>query len=206
MRVSTLLDYLVNSELASLAINDITKETNVTKILSYINRALAEVNKEFLLNQAETIVTLRPSKARYFISDEKLIKIIAAYTSEGKELSLNDENDQENTLFIPEYNAIEYYGVNKATPTTDDFLSIIFLKGFAEVKTDLDTIRINESMVECITSYVGYLAHAALPKNSGNAANTYYQRYLAVIAKTKELNIVPESTYVSTRLDDRGFV
>jgi hypothetical protein len=206
MRVSTLLDYLVNSELASLAIHDISKPTNVAKILSYLNRSLAEVNKEFLLNQEEHIIKLIPNNAKYYINDEKLIKVIAAYNSLGTELSLNDENDQENTVFIPEYNTIEYYGVNNATTLVEDFLSIIYLKGFDTVLTTSDTVRANEAMTECITSYVGYLAHAALPKNSGNAAGSYFQKYLASVVKTKELNIVPESLYVSTKLDDRGFL
>jgi hypothetical protein len=206
MRVSTLLDYLVNSELASLAIHDISKPANVAKILSYLNRSLAEVNKEFLLNQAEHIIKLIPNNAKYYINDEKLIKVIAAYNSLGTELSLNDENDQENTVFIPEYNTIEYYGVNNATTLVEDFLSIIYLKGFDTVLTTSDTVRVNEAMTECITSYVGYLAHAALPKNSGNATGAYFQKYTASVAKTKELNIVPESLYVSTKLDDRGFL
>jgi hypothetical protein len=206
MRVSTLLDYLVNSELASLAINDLTKPTNEAKVLSYLNRSLAEVNKEFLLNQAEYIIHLKPDQAKYYINDEKLIKIIGAYNSVGTELSLNDENDQKNTVYIPEYNVIEYYGVNNATKVIEDFLSIIYLKGLATVTSSLDTIRVNEAMTECITSYVGYLAHAALPKNSGNAAGAYFQKYLASVVKTKELNIVPESLYVSTKLDVRGFI
>ena len=206
MRVSTLLDYLVNSELASLAINDLTKEANTTKVLSYLNRALAEVNKEFLLNQAEHIIELKSDQGRYYINDEKLIKVIAAYNSLGIELSLNDENDQENTVFIPEYNAIEYFGINNATATVEDFLSVIYLRGFETIISAVDTIRVNEAMTECITSYVGYLAHAALPKNSGNAAGSYFQKYTASVAKTKELNIVPESLYVSTKLDDRGFL
>jgi len=67
---------------------------------------LAEVNKEFQLNQAEAIITLQPNKAKYYINDEKLIKVIAAYNSSGTELSLNDEDDQENTVFIPEYNMV----------------------------------------------------------------------------------------------------
>jgi len=206
MRVSTLLDYLVNSELASLAINDLSKEANVTKILSYLNRSLAEVNKEFLLNQAEQVIPLSPGKAKYYINDEKLIKVIAAYNSLGVELSLNDENDQLNTVYIPEYNAIEYFGLNNATNIIEDFLSIIYLRGFSTITSSLDTVRVNEAMTECITSYVGYLAHAALPKNSGNAAGAYFQKYLASVIKTKELNIVPESLYVSTKLDVRGFI
>jgi hypothetical protein len=196
----------VNSELASLAINDLSKEANVVKILSYLNRSLAEVNKEFLLNQAEHIIHLSPDKAKYYINDDKLIKVIAAYNSVGKELSLNDENDQENTVFIPEYNTIEYYGVNNASSILEDFISVIYLRGIDTVTSSLGSVRVNEALTECITSYVGYLAHAALPKNSGNAAGAYFQKYLASVIKTKELNIVPESLYVSTKLDDRGFI
>lgn len=206
MRVKTILEYVVNSELASLAMRDITKPDNLEKVLGYLNRALAEVNKDFLLNQAETIITLKPARIKYFINDEKLLKVLAGYKSNGDELSLNDENDKDNTLFIPEYNAIEYFGENKATDTVDDFLSIIYLRGFDTVKTDLDTIRVNEGMTECIANYIGYLAHASLPKNSGPAASTFFKKYVDSVAKTKELNIIPESTYVATKLDDRGFV
>jgi hypothetical protein len=206
MRVSTLLDYLVNSELASLAINDLTKPTNVAKILSYLNRALAEVNKEFLLNQAELIIDLAPNQTRYYIADEQLIKIIEAYNSLGTELYLNADTDPKNTVFIPEHNIIDYYGVNNATATITDFITVIYLKGFVTITTVNDTIRINEAMTECITSYVGYLAHSALPKNSGNTVNMYFQKYLASVAKTKELNIVPDWIYGSIKLDARGFV
>ena len=101
MRVGTLLDYLVNSELASLAINDLGKEVNLAKVLSYLNRALAEVNKEFLLNQAELIIDLAPNQTRYYIADEQLIKVIEAYNSVGAELYLNADIDPKNTVFIP---------------------------------------------------------------------------------------------------------
>lgn len=206
MLVSVILDYLVNSELASLAINDLTKEANLAKVLSYLNRAMAEVNKEFLLNRAEQIIPLKPARTKYYIEDEKLIKIITAYNSVGIELSLNDGNDAKNTVFIPEQNAIEYYGVNNATLTETDFITVSYLRGFETITSTYDSISVNEAMTECITSYVGYLAHSALPKNSGNAANTYFQKYLAIVAKTLELNIVPDWIYGSVKLDTRGFV
>ena len=206
MRVSTLLDYLVSSELASLAGNDITKEVNLNKMLNYVNRALAEVNTELLLNQVTYPIALVPEQTRYTINDEKLIKIITGYNSLGLELHLNNSEDRDTTLFIPEYNTVEYYGLNKASATVQDFLSVVYLKGFSTIASDMDTININEGMTECIASYVGYLAHSALPKNSGNVANAYFQKYLAIIAKTKELNIVPERLYGSNKLDTRGFV
>lgn len=206
MRVGTLLDYLVNSELASLAVNDLGKEVNLAKVLSYLNRALAEVNKEFLLNQAQLIIDLAPNQTRYYIADEQLIKVIEAYNSVGAELYLNADIDPKNTVFIPEHNIIDYYGVNNTTSTVTDFITVIYLKGFVTIISANDTIRINEAMTECITSYVGYLAHSALPKNSGNAVSTYFQKYLASVAKAKELNIVPDWIYGSTKLDSRGFV
>jgi len=61
-------------------------------------------------------------------------------------------------------------------------------------------------MIECLASYVGYLAHASMPKNAGTSAATYFQKYQAIVAKTKELGIIPETTYVSAKLDNRGFV
>jgi len=206
MRVGTLLDYLVNSELASLAINDLGKEANLTKVLSYLNRALAEVNKEFLLNQAEQIIHLIADQTRYYINDESLLKILKAYNSVGTELPLNAEDDPKNTVFIPEHNVIEYYGVNNATAFVDDFITVSYLKGFATITADSGTIRVNEAMTECIASYVGYLAHSALPKNSGNVANAYFQKYIAIVAKTQELNIVPDWLYGNIKLDTRGFL
>jgi hypothetical protein len=206
MLVSTILDYLVNSELASLAVNDLSKEANVTKILSYLNRSLAEVNKEFLLNRSEQVIPLKPTRTKYYIEDEKLIKIITAYNSVGIELSLNDGNDTKNTVFIPEHNVIEYYGINNATLTVTDFITVSYLRGFETITSVYDTISVNEAMTECITSYVGYLAHSALPKNSGNVSNTYFQKYQAIVAKTLELNIVPDWIYGSFKLDIRGFV
>jgi hypothetical protein len=206
MLVSTILDYLVNSELASLAINDLSKEANVTKILSYLNRSLAEVNKEFLLNRSEQVIPLQPTITKYYIEDEKLIKIITAYNSVGIELSLNDGNDTKNTVFIPEHNVIEYYGINNATLIVTDFITVNYLRGFETITSVYDTISVNEAMTECITSYVGYLAHSALPKNSGNVSNTYFQKYQAIVAKTLELNIVPDWIYGSLKLDIRGFV
>jgi hypothetical protein len=206
MRIQRLLDYLRYSELANLKFNDLETDPVIkTKVFNFIDRALAAVNVEFNINQVEVLLPLKLYRARYFINDAKLIKLIAAYTSEGIELPLNNENIH-NSVFTPSLNIIDYRGDNLSTEDFEDYLSLIYLKGFNDVKGPDDLVNISEGLLECVTNYVGYIAYSSVDMSGDSPAKYYFTRYKDAVATAKANGFNNDDNTDFSRLKSRGFV
>ncbi len=206
MRIQRLLDNLKYSELANLNLGDLDSNTdNRVKVLNYIDRALAVVNTEFDINQVEVIVKLEPVRSRYFIQDAKLVKLIAAYYSNGTELLLNNESEI-NSVFTPSLNTIEYRGPNMASATESDFLSLIYLRGFDDVTLSTNLVDISEGLLECVCNYVGYVAYSAIDMTGDSPAKLYKQRYDDAVIRAKLNGYSVDDNTDYQRLAKRGFV
>ena len=206
MRIQRLLDYLKYSELANLNLSNLdSDEENKLKVFSYIDRAVAAVNLEFNINQVEVIINLKPTRTKYFLNDQKLVKLIAAYYSDGTELSLNNEfTDQ--SVFTPALNIIEYRGTNVSSDTVDDYLSLIWLKGFDNITGSGGLINISEGLLECIASYVGFLAYSTVDKSNDSPSTGYYARYQSAVLSAKANGLNNDDNLYFDKFTDRGFV
>lgn len=206
MRIQRLLDYLRYSELANLKFHDLESDPDTKiKVFNFINRALAVVNVEFNINQVEVILPLKMTRSRYFINDAKLIKLIAAYSSDGTELSLNNENLY-NSVFTPSLNIIDYRGDNLTTEDFEDYLSLIYLKGFDDIQTENDLVNISEGLLECVTNYVGYIAYSSVDMSGDSPAKYYFTRYKDAVATAKANGFNNDENTDFARLTNRGFV
>jgi hypothetical protein len=207
MRIQRLLDYLKYSELANLKLGEVDGDNseNRARVFNYIDRALAAVNVEFDINQTEHIVNLQPTRSKYYINDAKLIKLIAAYYSDGTELTINNENDEE-SVFTPALNIIEYRGTNVSSTTEEDSLSLIFLKGFDNVTSANDLVAISEGLLECVTNYVAFVAYSSVDMSGDSPAKFFLSRYKDAVqtAKNNGFNIDENTDF--DRLSNRGFV
>jgi hypothetical protein len=206
MRIQRLLDYLRYSELANLNFSNLeTDPDNKIRVFNFIDRALAVINVEFNINQVEVILNLKMTRSRYFINDAKLIKLIAAYYSDGTELSLNNENLY-NSVFTPSLNIIDYRGDNLTTKDFEDYLSLIYLKGFDDVQTENDLINISEGLLECVANYVGYIAYSSVDMSGDSPAKYYFTRYKDAVATAKANGFNNDENTDFARLTNRGFV
>lgn len=206
MRLQRLLDSLKYSELSNLNLGDLdSNEENRIKVFNYIDRALAVVNVEFDINQTEVIIRLEQAKSKYFIQDAKLVKLIAAYYSDGTELLLNNETTV-NSVFTPSLNVIEYRGPNKASDTETDFLSLICLKGFDDITARTNLIDISEGLLECVCNYVGYVAYSSVDMTGDSPAKYYKARYDASVVTAKLNGCSMDDNTDYNRLSRRGFV
>ncbi len=208
MRIQRLLDYLKYSELANLNLGEVDgaeNEANRLRVFNYIDRALATVNVEFNINQSEQLMFLQATRAKYYINDAKLIKLIAAYYSDGTELTINNENDQQ-SVFTPSLNVIEYRGNNLASSNVQDYLSLIFLKGFDNISSVNDLVAISEGLLECIANYVGYIAYSSVDMSGDSPAKYYYARYKEALVNAKNNGFNNDENTDFDRLTARGFV
>jgi|LWDU01.1.fsa_nt_gi hypothetical protein len=194
MKVIDVLNALKHGELSNSHLSEalLDPTTDRSQVFNYINRAIVDINNEFNLNESEVFLTLQENVAKYSISAAKVIKIIGVFRSDGVELSLNGAADPLMSVYIPSFNNIEYYGLNKASATTTDFLSIIYLKEFDKVVTDLDDISLPTTFLECITSYVGYLAQHSLGIADNTVATGFKVTYLESISKVRRLGLIPD--------------
>lgn len=206
MRIQRLLDNLKYSELANLKLGEVdTSEENRLRVFNYIDRALAAINTEFDINQVEVLVNLEPTRCKYFIQDSKLVKLIAAYYSDGTELTINNENIH-NSVFTPSLNTIEYRGPNLSSDTEIDYLSLIYLKGYDNITLSTDLVDISEGLLECVTNYVGYVAYSSVDMSGDSPAKYYKQRYDESVTKAKLNGFYVDDNIDYDRLKNRGFV
>jgi hypothetical protein len=206
MRIQRLLDYLKYSELANLNLVDLdTNADNRVKVFSYIDRALAAVNVEFGVNQTEIVLPLKPTQCRYYVNDAKLVKLLTAYYSDGTELYINNENT-DLSVFTPALNIIDYRGKNLTTDTYTDYLSLIYLKGFDDVIGTNDIINLSEGLLECVASYVAYIAYSSIDMSGDSPAKSFFGRYKEAVAVAKANGFASDDNTDFSRLADRGFV
>jgi hypothetical protein len=206
MRIQRLLDYLKYSELANLKLNDIdSNEESRTKVFSYIDRALAVVNTEFSINQVEVLVPLKPTQCIYYLNDAKLVRLLVAYYSDGTELYINNETTDK-SIFTPSLNVIEYRGQNLSTGEYQDFLSLIYLKGFDNITSGDNLVAISEGLLECIASYVAYIAYSTVDMSGDSPAKFYYMRYKEALNTAKLNGFAIDDNTNFNRLTDRGFI
>jgi len=209
MRVVDVLEHLKYGEMANTfsAKGLLDPAESKAQAISYINRSLTELNKEFYINQAEYLIDLVENRARYFITSANVLKIVAAYRSDGVELTLNNENTPDVSLFTPDLNTVEYFGINKATSTVEDFISLIYIKNFPKMKEDLDTLPVGDAFLTSLLAYAGYLAQYSVGAGKQNSsANVLLGRYRDSIADLHRLGYNQDTSTSVNRLYSRGFV
>jgi len=206
MRIQRLLDYLRFSELANLNLQDVdSNPESAAKVFNYIDRALAMVNTEFSINQVEVIIPLKATQCKYYVNDAKLVKLLAAFYSDGTELSINNENTDK-SIFTPTLNVVEYRGTNNSSDTFTDYISLIYLKGFDNVSSKEDLVNISEGLLECITNYVAYLAYSSIDMSGDSPAKFYFTRYKDALLIAKANGFAIDDNTDFDRLGNRGFV
>jgi hypothetical protein len=211
MTVADVIEYAKYGELAQLGVIVNLKSTDPIEVvdaekqvLSYINLGLIELYKRFDLRTEEMVIELQENTTIYTISNSNFNSVYSVYGEDGKELSLNNQDDPLSIL-TPSYNTIQVpnpvtgaaiYVIYNASPT-----ALVWSSTLSTAVVTLPSV-----MLEAMLHYVGYRAHGAMNGNVDGENNTHYIRFEASCSKLKEIGAFTDDTLVSgTKLEDKGW-
>lgn len=203
MNVQQVVDLAKNSELKNLQVggDDV--------ILSYLNLGLIELYKRFALSVKEHVVALQDEVEIYDMPDD-FMWMITAYGEVPEDdkvsfVNILPINEEDNPISI---NMVNWHQVQVPLALTGDYVSLIY-RASPDYLTEAnmnDRIPIPVQMVDPLTTYMGYKAHASLDANVQDENNTYYQRFeIACDRIEKEGMFTSDDLSMVDRLKTRGF-
>ncbi|QDP54369.1 MAG: hypothetical protein Unbinned4120contig1000_21 [Prokaryotic dsDNA virus sp.] len=187
MILSDILDKLAKGELSNLSIAEggVIKETEIVKIIGYIDESLTRLHSRFTLRQNDVLVEMHEGistyelKAEYAMSyegsievpkkyivdigpkkfEDDVIRITGAYDSLGNELELNNKLAPFG-IFTPRAKTLQVPG-----PIPGQSLSVIYQAKHPKLPTSTEEdaeflsteIEIPETLTGALTAYVGFL-------------------------------------------------
>lgn len=201
-------------------------------LVSFINLALIEIYKRFVMRTSEALITLRAGKTIYKLDgtdpdvsmpiNEKFMYIISAYGN-GRP----DSTEVDNTILLPinveedpySINTVSYDSIQIPLITAGAMVSLIYASmprkvgeipaGATPKPNYLDEeLDLPYPFMEALLHYMGYRGHGAMDGNIQTESNTHYMRFEASCNKIKELGvgITDDDVDMGRRLNNRGFV
>ena len=208
---------------------------NDSIVVTFINLALIEIYKRFVLRTDEAMLTLKDGKTVYRLDGTdtdtvlvnnipipcvsmgtgKYMHMIAAY---GPGLNEGDYtahdiilpiNEEDNPLSI---NTISYNEVQVPLITESSQISIIYASFPNKVDTTVIgwenlEVDVPDQFIESLLHYSGYRGHGSMNGDIQTDSNTHYMRFEASCNKLRELGvgITPDDIEMNTRIYDRNF-
>jgi len=205
------------------------------QLISFINRAMSELYKRFLLSAKEIVIEQDTSIEEYlltkdyaqdntasaipladrFIADsvanpfeDDILKIEEIYDEAGNKLYLND-NSEDLSIFTPTWRSIQIPYPNEfdslAVQYRADFTDLVWSSGLDASTTE---VALPNALKECLMLYVGYLAFASLNTEGTNAEGAdFKQRFESAVKDVSEAGLhVVDNRDNSWRFDTRGWV
>lgn len=205
IQVSEIISALKYGELSNVALSDTILDNNAdnSAAYSFINRAVAEVNKDLFINQEQIKIPLVVDQTVYSLTAFTVVKVISAKRSDDTDIALNDYTNSEESILSTSFDTIEYTGEHLQV---DDYITLRCLKSIPKVTSDIDSIPIPSTYINCLLSYVGYLAQMSLGIAEDSVAATFMSNYLNSINSIKTLGIDKTESTSSTKFFDKGFV
>lgn len=204
MQVQQVINLAKDSELKNLHVG------GDEVVLSYLNMGLIELYKRFALQVNEHVVNLEDEVEIYDMPDD-FMWLVTAYGEVPEDdktsfVNILPINEEDNPLSV---NMVNWYQVQIPLALTGEYVSLIYRAAPPYLTTaDLSNrIPIPVQMIEPLTTYMGYKAHASLDANVQDENNTYYQRFeIACERIQKEGMFTSDDLSMDERLKSRGFV
>lgn len=204
MIAQDIIDLAKYSEIGSLAI----KEDNAALLL-FMNMGMLELYKRFPIKTEEFIIELIPGTTIYDLPENFMYGMSAhGEIEEGSEkissdLPINDEDEPE-SIFFPSHTQVQI-----PETATGEHISLIYVAKPTKITVDtLDQeVELPDTLVEALTSYIGYRAHMSV-RGDGNAENNaHWVRFDRSCKKARELGVAYpiDSWRMIERIIDRGF-
>lgn len=232
MLVSELFKRLSYGPFSNLAIggegNGTITVAKQPQVLDFTNEALIRLHSRFVLSEKEVIIQQDEAITKYeidnlysvsgggvpaFVIDtiadpflDDIIKIMAVYDSEGRQLPLNRDNDC-HSLFTPQVNILQV-----PKPVQGKPLHVLYqAKPIPLVldPTDLNAeINLPTVLEGALIAYVAHLVYGTMNGQEHTAkSNEYLQKYDSICLEVIERDLVSSSlSMANTKLEDRGFV
>ena len=235
MLLEDVFDHLTYGELFQLSIGGAEEGGFIAvddypKIVPHINLGLLELFKRFPLH-TKSIDVLQDStiskyilKAEYSINSgsaqpvkylldsagdvftDTVLKIEEVFDIDGVNIPLNDRNN-EDSYYTPTYNTL-------LVPVPDDTTTVkvtyraahdkIIVAGLDPATTEVD---IPSSLLESLLYFVASRVQAGVLSMDGqNESLMHLQKFEASIAKIKELDLINDDEFISSRVIDNGWV
>lgn len=234
MQVSELFQKLSYGELSNLAVGmdgaGSIAVASQPKIITYTNEALLRLFSRFVLRENDLTIQTRdwitnykflranafsnPSPAvgaEIYILDtlsepyeEDLIRVLALYNSEGRELPLNDIGNPR-SMFTPQPNVLQV-----PSPTAGGIVAVIYQARHPELPTNTleSVIELPVVLEPALRAYIAYQVYSSMngQEHSAKAAE-YMNKYDAVCREVLDRDLVSSSSSTTThKFQDRGFV
>lgn len=222
MKVYEYLDFLINGELAHLAIADVgdmspggaaattVQAKNRDKLRSYVNLANIELHKKFNILQKDMDLDFALDGEEFKLDDDFLHAISCTFT-DGTEIPINNDK----TKFVNGVDtnvSVMFKDPAKAVikGTDNDGRKDMVLTYTAAPKLAKSVsvnLQLPQLYTEALLQYVAYKAHAAVNGDMKAENNTYYLRYVESCKQIDMLGLKnPDNLDSNTKLEDRGFV
>lgn len=207
MLLSEIFDQLTYSEFASLSLGNTLDNNNgipagsYPKVVSYVNAAITELHKRFMLREGELKIQLSEDKEYYrlvaansisedaingFILDsaenkfiEDIIKIELIKDADGEEVALNDAQASY-SAFIPTHNTLKIPDATEGDIWTvvyrQSLPKIVIEDGFDPEKVEVD---LPDYLLKALVYYAASRAYMSMKtlETGVNEANMYLSRY-----------------------------
>ena len=125
------------------------------------------------------------------------------FHSHCDDIPLNDYTNSKESVLSNSFDIIEYAGKHLQK---HDYIVLRCLKSIPEVLSSTDTIPIPSTYINCLLSYIGYLAQMSLGIAEDTVSATFMNNYLTSINNIKTLGIDKTESTSSTKFFDKGFV
>ncbi len=208
MNVSKAIDLLRESELKQLKVKD-----DKQAVLGFIDLAVLEIYKRFVLWHAEATITMADGVTEYTLdgtdtnvtidlSDHEFLHLDECYDDDGENMSINDESDPLGVA-TPRWNVVEIPPVG----ITDGVeLALIYRAAPVFLLHEKQEIPIPPQFFEALFLYVGFRAHSGTKNTKDTENNQHYKKFENSCARVKLEGLFTEDSLNSSKFDDRGFV
>ena len=231
--VLDILNNLTYSELSQYSVGGADdggiSETNYPKIMSAINRAVNQIQKDLSLNEntvriimVEGILTY-PIHSKYsltngtepilFVDDSifapfenDILRIRQIYNKEGRELPINTRNNID-SVYVPQHNVVQV-----PYPKTGDVLGVVYSRFTQPTVTTQDEAQVTylpipDYTLDALYAYVAAKMTAGITTEQEISDSQVWMReYETQIAKIQHSPSIQEGREENTKLTDNGFV
>lgn len=237
MLLSDIFEHLTYGELSTLKIGGLKdggeiNSADYPQVISFINLAMVELYKKFLLLEKNVTIQLLPNILEYeltydhavsnpapvdedlprYIMDvgyntpftEDVLQIHSVYDLNFEEIPINDLNER-TSVFTPFDNVLQV-----PYPDQGDYLDLIYHAYPKKIDLQLsdptaEQVRIPAQLLSALLAYVGFRAHISLPAGDKSKATEHLSRFTGICNEIRLLGTLNQANLSNLKLKDKGW-
>lgn len=219
MLVSDYIDDAAGSVVASLTVADVgvgsdspteVQTKNRTTMLGYLNQAIVEIYRKFVLANNEIVITNPENNKRFNVPKDFMFPISASL-EDGTEIGINNDRiityEGKNIILSVMFPNPLQLEIRKPDDLTDFKVSIIYAQLPKKLTKYNDIVALRPIYTEAVLMYIAYKAFGSMKPDMESGNNIYYMRFNAA-CKDIRINggIDTDNLDNNYKLEERGFV